>query len=156
MERALSESSGPVSWTSFKGDEYKNFSGTARYSVNIEKPPVKGDAWLLDLGKVYHSASVTLNGKKVAVLPGPGFSVIIGKKLLKANNSLLIEVSNLMANRIAWMDRNGVPWKKFYNVNMAARLRENNKNGVFDASAWEPLESGLPGPVTITPLKKVR
>jgi hypothetical protein len=54
------------------------------------------------------------------------------------------------------MDRNGVQWKKFYNINMAARLRENNKNGVFDASAWEPLESGLPGPVTITPMKKVR
>ena len=150
------ESSGPVSWTSFKGDEYKNFSGTARYSVNFEKPPVKGDAWLLDLGKVYHSASVTLNGSKLAVLPGPGFSVVIGKKSFKANNSLLIEVSNLMANRIAWMDRNSIQWKKFYNINMAARLRENNKNGVFDASAWEPLESGLPGPVTITTLKKVR
>ncbi|HAX94888.1 MAG TPA: glycoside hydrolase family 2 protein, partial [Bacteroidales bacterium] len=144
------ESAVPVSWTSLEGDEYQNFSGTARYTVNFKKPPVKGDAWLLDLGKVYNSASVTLNGNKVAVLPGPGFSVVIGKKLLKANNSLLIEVSNLMANRIAWMDRNGVQWKKFYNVNMAARLRENNKNGVFDASAWEPLESGLPGPVTIT------
>jgi hypothetical protein len=41
-------------------------------------------------------------------------------------------------------------------VNMAARLRENNKNGVFDASAWKPVESGLPGPVTITPLKRAR
>lgn len=153
---AVVESEGPVSWTSLEGDEYKNFSGTARYTVNFRKPPVKGDAWLLDLGKVYNSASVTLNGSKIAVLPGPGFSVVISKKLLKANNSLLIEVSNLMANRIAWMDRNGVQWKKFYNINMAARLRENNKNGVFDASAWEPLESGLPGPVTITPMKKVR
>lgn len=59
-----------------------------------------------------------------------------------------------MANRIAWMDRNGIPWKKFYNVNMAARLKENNKNGIFDASHWEPVESGLSGPVTITPVKK--
>ncbi len=150
------ESAGPVSWTSFKGDEYQNFSGTALYSVNFNKPSVKGDAWLIDLGKVHSSASITLNGNKVAVLPGPGYSVIIGKKMLKANNSLMIEVSNLMANRISWMDRNGVEWKKFYNVNMAARLKENNKNGVFDASAWKPVESGLPGPVTITPLKKVR
>lgn len=150
------EHEGPVSWTNLEGDEYRNFSGTARYTVNFKKPAVKGDAWLLDLGKVHNSASVTLNGNKVAILPGPGFSVVIGKKLLKANNSLLIEVSNLMANRIAWMDRNGLQWKKFYNINMAARLRENNKNGVFDASAWEPLESGLPGPVTITPLKKLR
>ena len=103
-----------------------------------------------------HSANVTLNGKKLAVLPGPGFSYILGKKQLKANNSLVIEVSNLMANRIAWMDRNGIPWKKFYNINMAARLKENNRNGVFDASAWKVVESGLPGPVTLTPLKKTR
>ncbi len=41
---------------------------------------------------------------------------------------------------------------RFYNVNMAARLKENNKNGIFDASHWKPLESGLMGPVTITPL----
>lgn len=150
------ESDGPMAWTSLEGEEYQNFSGTARYTVNFKRPSVKGDAWLFDLGEVCHSASVTLNGNKVAVLPGPGFSFIIGKKLLKSNNSLLIEVSNLMANRIAWMDRNNVLWKKFYNVNMAARLRENNKNGVFDASAWKPVESGLPGPVTITPLKRAR
>ncbi len=150
------KSAGPASWTSFEGEEYQNFSGTALYSVDFKKPVAKGDAWLLDLGEVLHSANVTLNGKKLAVLPGPGFSFIIDRKLLKANNSLLIEVSNLMANRIAWMDRNGVPWKKFYNVNMAARLKENNRNGLFDASAWKVVESGLPGPVTITPLKKTR
>jgi hypothetical protein len=36
---------------------------------------------------------------------------------------------------------------------MAARLKENNRDGVFDASSWKPLESGLAGPVTITPVK---
>ena len=120
----------------------------------FKKPSVKGDAWLLDLGKVCQSANVSLNGKELAVLPGPNFSVIIDKKLLKANNSLLIKVSNLMANRIAYLDRNSIPWKKFYNVNMAARLKKNTKNGLFDASAWEPMESGLIGPVTLTPVKK--
>jgi len=39
-----------------------------------------------------------------------------------------------MANRIAYMDRNKIEWKKFYNVNMAARLKQNTLNGVFDAS----------------------
>lgn len=150
------EAGSPVAWTSQEGEDYDNFSGTARYTVDFTKPPVKADSWLIDLGMVYHSASVTLNGEKVAVLPGPGYSFIIGRKLLKTNNTLLIEVSNLMANRIAWMDRNGLPWKKFYNVNMAARLRENNKNGIFDASDWKPVESGLPGPVKITPLRKAR
>jgi len=146
----------PGSWTDLGSDEYKSFSGTARYTISFGKPPGKGDGWLLDLGKVCHSATVTLNGKELAVLPGPDFSVVIGKKLLNANNSLLINVSNLMANRIAWMDKNGIQWKKFYNVNMAARLKQNTKNGLFDASAWEPMESGLIGPVTLTPIKMVK
>lgn len=145
----------PVSWTDMGSDEYNSFSGTARYTISFGKPAGKGDAWLLDLGKVCQSANVSLNGKELAVLPGPNFSVIIDKKLLKANNSLLINVSNLMANRIAWMDKNGKQWKKFYNVNMAPRLKQNSKNGLFDASAWEPMESGLIGPVTLTPVKKV-
>ncbi len=72
---------------------------------------------------------------------------------MKPVNTLELEVSNLMANRIAYLDRNKIEWKKFYNINMAARLKENNKNGIFDASAWKPMESGLVGPVTITPLK---
>jgi len=55
-----------------------------------------------------------------------------------------------MANRIAYMDRNNIPWKIFYNTNMPARRRENVKNGLFDASAWKPLPSGLSGPVTLT------
>jgi hypothetical protein len=61
-----------------------------------------------------------------------------------------------MANRIAYLDRNNIPWKKFYNVNMAARLRQNTKNGIFDASAWEPKTSGLIGPVKLTALRKMK
>ena len=29
--------------------------------------------------------------------------------------------------------------------------QENVKNGIFDASDWEPKSSGLLGPVTLTP-----
>jgi hypothetical protein len=48
------------------------------------------------------------------------------------------------------MDKNNLPWKIFYNTNMPARRRENVKNGLFDASLWKPLPSGLLGPVTLT------
>jgi len=73
---------------------------------------------------------------------------------LKQKNTLEISVTNLMANRIADMDRRGVAWKRFYNVNMSARKRENlGEDGVFTAAKWEPMESGLIGPVTITPLE---
>lgn len=138
-----------VSWTETGGEDARNFSGTAVYSISFRKPSGKSEAYILDLGKVFSSARVSLNGQEIAVLTGPHFTVNIDGKLLKKNNRLEIKVSNLMANRIAWMDRNNIEWKKFYNINFAARLKENNKNGIFDASHWKPLESGLVGPVRL-------
>ena len=143
-----------TSWTGFGGDAVKDFSGTARYTISFSKPTVSGDGWIIDLGKVCESARVSLNGQELAVLIGPDYEVMVDKKLMKPTNVLEIKVSNLMANRIAYLDRNNIVWKKFYNVNMAARLKENNKNGIFDASEWQPRESGLIGPVTIIPVNK--
>ena len=140
------------SWTALDGDAYKYFSGTAKYFITFSKP--KGNpasaGWKLDLGKVNETAEVILNGKKIATLIGPNFTVVIPSNDIKENNILEIIVANLMANRIAYMDKNKIPWKKFYNTNMPARKRENSVNGLFDASKWEPLPSGLSGPVTIT------
>ena len=141
------------SWTLLGDEDLKNFSGTASYSISFKKPAGKADAWILDLGKVCESAMVSLNGREIAILPGPDFKVTLDSKLLKSENTLEVRVSNLMANRIAWMDRNNIEWKRFYNTNMAARIRQNSKNGIFDASSWTPRESGLIGPVTLTPAK---
>jgi hypothetical protein len=116
------------------------------------KPQGNNRTWLLDLGKVNETAEVVLNGKKIATLIGPNFTVAIPSAGMKEKNTLEIIVANLMANRIAYMDKNHILWKKFYNTNMPARKRENSKNGLFDASQWEPLPSGLLGPVTITAL----
>lgn len=142
-----------VSWTLFGVEDAVNFSGTAAYTISFSRPSGKADGWFLDLGRVCESASVSLNGEEIAVLIGPDFNIFIDRKKLKPDNLLEIKVSNLMANRIAYMDRNNVEWKKFYNVNMAARMKQNSKNGVFDASSWEPRESGLLGPVTLSPVK---
>ena len=143
-----------VSWTEFGGEAVKNFSGTAKYTITFNKPTEKADAWLLNLGKVCESARIILNGKEIAGLIGPDFQIVIHKSMLESKNTLEIKVSNLAANRIAFLDRNNVPWKKFYNTNYPARLRQNSKNGLFDASAWPPRESGLIGPVTMTPVIK--
>ena len=141
----------PVAWTGLDGDDVKNFSGTAKYTVSFAKPSANASAYLLDLGKVNETAEVFLNGKKMGTLIGPKFQLVISAENFSQSNKLDIVVSNLMANRIAYMDRNNMPWKKFYNINMQARRPENLKNGVFDASAWKPLPSGLSGPVTLTP-----
>ena len=138
-----------VSWTETGGEDVRNFSGTASYKTTFRKPKGSSEAWTLHLGKVSNSARVILNGKEIATLIGPPFQVTFEEKMMKKTNTLEIRVSNLMANRIAWMDSNKIEWKKFYNVNFAARRPENNRNGIFDASEWEPREAGLMGPVVL-------
>jgi hypothetical protein len=141
------------SWTQGGSEEVRNFSGTASYSISFGRPGGDASAWLLDLGKVDVTARIYLNGTLIATLIGPRYQVTIPGSALNKKNKLEVRVSNLMANRIAYMDRNGIVWKKFYNYNFPAHNRENRgANGLFDASKWAPLDSGLSGPVTITPL----
>jgi hypothetical protein len=60
-------------------------------------------------------------------------------------------------NRIADLDRRGVPWKKFYNVNTPSWLPANRgPDGLFTAAKWEPLPSGVLGPVTLKALAAAR
>jgi hypothetical protein len=141
------------SWTERGGEDVKNFSGTAKYTISFARPAGNGRPWILDLGKVNETAEVVLNGKKIAAMIGPSFQLVIPCSALQPTNKLEVIVANLMANRIAYMDRNNIPWKIFYNTNMPARIRENAKNGLFDASGWKPLPSGLSGPVTLTEIK---
>jgi hypothetical protein len=148
------EVSSLVSWTEFGGEAVKRFSGTARYTITFPRPGAAVDAWLLDLGEVHQSARVRLNGEEVGTVIGPTYRILVDGRLLRETNVLEIAVSNLMANRIADMDRRGVFWKKFYNINFPARLAANrNERGLFDASKWEPRASGLVGPVTLTPVE---
>jgi hypothetical protein len=49
-----------------------------------------------------------------------------------------------------------VVWKKFYNYNFPAHVRENRgADGLFSAAAWKPMEAGLSGPVRLTALEAV-
>ena len=142
------------SWTEFDGDGLKSFSGTAAYTTSFTRPATSAAAWQLDLGAVHESARVRLNGHDVGTLIGPPYRVIVAAAALTPTNTLEIEVTNLSANRIADLDRRGVGWKKFYNVNMPSRFPQNRgADGLFSAAAWEPLPSGLLGPVTLTPMR---
>ena len=145
------------SWTNLAIPGVKEFSGSAEYATSFKLPPAKADAFLLDLGEVKESATVILNGKKIATLIGPTYSVTISTSDLKTDNFLQVIVTNGMANRVIDLDKRDVQWKKFYNINMSARLPENRgPDGLFTAAKWDPKASGLLGPVTITPLKYIR
>ncbi len=145
------------SWTNYGGEAVKKFSGTASYTISFVRPQREADGWLLDLGRVCESARVGLNGKVLATLIQPPYRIRIPENLMKEKNTLEVAVSNLMANRIADLDRRGVNWKKFYNINFPAIRRENaGADGLFNASRWLPRDSGLIGPVTLVPTVSMR
>jgi len=142
------------SWTDLAVEGVKEFSGTAQYSISFNRPAGNPSSWLLNLGDVKESATVILNGKKIATLIGPSYTVAITPNLIKPVNDLQVIVTNGMANRIIDLDKKGIQWKKFYNINMSARLAENRgADGLFTAAKWLPKPSGLLGPVTLTPMK---
>jgi hypothetical protein len=134
-----------ASWTELAGPEGERFAGTARYTIHFA-PDVDAEHVLLDLGHVADSARVILNGKPVATLVGPSYRVEIGP-LLAENNTLTIEVTSVAANRIRDLDRRGVKWRIFKDINLV-----NIDYKPFDASDWPVRPAGLLGPVTLTPL----
>lgn len=141
------------SWTMY-GGVYEDFSGTATYTTTIPSLSEKSNAWLLRLGHVNESAAVYINGKLIGTLLNEPYEIEIPVDVMKGNDTLTVAVSNLMANRIIYMDKHGIEWKKFYNTNFNARKSENRgEDGLFTARHWKPKDSGLSGPVTLTPLK---
>lgn len=141
------------SWTEFPGDAYKTFSGTAVYRLEFSRPSTDAIAWELDLGKVAESARVKLNGRELGVLFTTPFRIVIPRDQLQSQNTLAVAVTNLSANRIADLDRRDPSWKKFYNTNYPARIGSNRgPDGNFSAAKWAPRESGMLGPVMLTPM----
>ncbi|MBR6464335.1 MAG: glycoside hydrolase, partial [Verrucomicrobia bacterium] len=126
------------SWTEL-GEPYDIFSGKLIYSRTFLLTPEQlREHWRLDLGDVRETARVTLNGTTLPLLWHIPFAVTLPDGLLRAENTLEIEVTNLSYNRIIDMDRRKVPWKNFHEINFVNIQYKN-----FDASEDKPLDSGL-------------
>jgi hypothetical protein len=137
------------SWTDLGGNEAQRFAGTARYRLEFDAPTAKADDYLLDLGDVRESARVFLNGESIATAWSLPFRVRIAAGLIKPTGNVLeLDVTNLAANRIRYMDQNKLPWRIMRDANVV-----NINYKPFDASGWPLTPSGLLGPVTLTPLK---
>ena len=143
------ETSQLASWTTRDDPETKRFAGTARYTIEFDRLAGEADDWLLDLGRVAESARVTLNGHAIDAFWCAPFRAPVGEWLQPGKNTLVVEVTNLAANRIRDLDQRKVNWKYFYDANVLTRNYRP-----LDASAWSLLDSGLLGPVTLTPLKQ--
>jgi hypothetical protein len=135
------------SWTGRGDDQADVFCGTARYSITFDLPKsAQADEWLLDLGQVAESAKVTINGQFAGTTFFPPFVLRVGPLLKSGENTLEVDVSNLAANRIRDLDRRGVQWRSFYEINFV-----NIDYKSFDASSWPVMPSGLLGPVKLIP-----
>jgi len=137
-----------ASWTTFPDTNTPAFAGTAKYATTFDAPNWKLEIgnWkcFLDLGDVRQSARVRVNGKDYGTLITPPFRVVVDN-LKPAGNTLEVEVTSVAANRIRDLDRRGVKWKVFRDINI---VDINYKP--FDASNWPLTDCGLLGPVTLT------
>lgn len=137
-----------VSITAFGDPELQRFGGTVRYEARFDLPDDAAGGWSLDLGDVRHSARVFLNGCELGVCVQAPFRVALPAHSLKRSaNQLAVEVTTLATNRIRDLDRRGVPWKIFRDINFV-----DDRYRPFDASGWELEDGGLLGPVTLRPL----
>ncbi len=110
-----------ASWTTLGDTNAQRFAGTARYTIEFDRPPANAGDWVLDLGKVCETARLTLNGRRVGTLWNAPFRVRVGQFLQPGENRLEVEVTNLAANRIRDLDRRKVNWKYFYDINVASK-----------------------------------
>lgn len=127
-----------ASWTEWGAGEAA-FSGTARYSITFPLNAADADRrWLLDLGTVRESARVTVNGRDLGAVWAIPFRIPLADALHAGDNELAIEVTNLAANRVRAMARNGTLPDDHY---MSWRTTP--------PAEWDVQPSGLLGPVRL-------
>lgn len=126
-------------WEGLDDDSVKVTMGTGVYTTTIKLSKKQAARkWEIDLGDVRESARVYINGKYIGCAWAVPFVLDCKDALKKGKNEIRTEVTNLPANRIAWMDRQGIEWRKFKEINV---VDINYKKTSY--SNWVPVPSGL-------------
>ena len=113
--------------------------GTGVYttSFSLTRQQAK-EHWMIDLGDVRESARVYINDEFIGCAWAVPFILDCRNTLRKGKNTLRIEVTNLPANRIAELDRQGIPWRKMKEINVVdINYQKTNY------AHWSPVPSGL-------------
>ncbi|MEZ0607198.1 glycosyl hydrolase [Fibrella sp. WM1] len=135
-----------ASWTTLS-DSAGYFWGQVRYTTTFDLPQgwQPGQAQRLNLGDVREVAEVRINGRSIGTAWCLPYELTIPAGLLKARgNQLDIDVTNLSANYMRLRDGQKPDWKIFNDINIVdIRYRP------FDATRWQPVPSGLLGPVRV-------
>ena len=109
---------------------------TTHFKMSKKEDPT--GTWTIDLGDVRESARVYINGQFIGCAWSGPFVLDTRGALKVGDNELRIEVTNLPANRISELDRQGVKWRKMEEINV---VDINYKKTLYDQ--WEPMPSGL-------------
>jgi glycosyl hydrolase family 106( putative alpha-L-rhamnosidase) len=134
---------GPRPWTELDGEAFRSFSGTAVYRTEVERPAGAGP-WILEAAGVHATAVVRVNGAEAGRLWALPFALDVTTHLRPGRNTLEVAVTSLPANRIAAQARAGVPRVHYHDIDFV-----DIQYRPFDPSHWEPLPSGLSGPVLL-------
>ena len=139
---------GLKSWENLS-EKAKVMMGTGVYETTFKLS--KDDAqkqWAIDLGDVRESARVYINNKYVGCAWAVPYILNCKEALNKGKNTIRIEVTNLPANRIAELDRQGVKWRKMKEINV---VDIDYKKTTYEK--WTPVASGLNSSVKLVELK---
>lgn len=154
-------------WTAHSDPAIRYFSGTATYYKRFDVPAAAIRAKELDLGSVNHLARVKLNGKDIGVVWTAPWSAAIPDGLLKEKgNELVIEVTNVWANRLIGDEQlpddcewtggprgNGKFLKSFPDWFVKKQARPTGRIGFTTWNYFnkdsQPVSSGLLGPVRL-------
>ena len=137
-------------WTRLPDPRVLVNSGTARYRVKVDIPDASvADTWLLDLGDVRESARVMVNGEDAGCAWAVPMVLDIGSLLVTGENELVIDVTNLPANRIADYERRGVKWRIFKDANIASVTNAKK----FSFGDWDVQPGGLNSSVKLIPVR---
>lgn len=139
---------GLKTWESLS-DKCQVTMGTGVYETTfkLSKEQAKKQ-WSIDLGDVRESARVYINGHYIGCAWAVPYILHCKDALSKGKNTIRIEVTNLPANRIAALDREGVKWRKMKEINV---VDINYKKTTYDK--WEPVPSGLNSTVKLVEVK---
>ena len=128
--------------------------GTGSYetAITLTEDQIKtADRFEIDLGDVRESAKVFINDECIGTAWSVPFRLDCGKTLKAGSNTIRIEVTNLPANRIRQLDKNGTVWRIFDDINFSViSSAEGTTKDSF--ASWNLVPSGLNSIVTLRAL----
>ncbi len=126
-------------WTIDSSTQYFTGQGVYKMKFNLDSIEI-AQTKFLHFTEIRDWAKVKINGQDVGSMWSIPFKIEIPAGLLKSENELELEVSNVSANYIRLLDQQKVMWKNFYEINFV-----DIRYKPFDASKWNVESGGFGG-----------